>query len=300
MKLLITGANGQLGRALTAECEKQSIDVISPKRDELDITDRRAIQQQLTRHQPNIIVNTAAYTAVDNAETEIEQAYLINSNAPLLLASVCAELNIPLIHISTDYVFDGLATQPYTTQQPTSPQNVYGASKLLGEAAIAQVLPTHLIIRTAWLYSQYGKNFAKTILKLADSRPILSVVADQLGCPTYAPDLARAIIASAYKMLEPNWQKFGVYHFVGNETMTWFQFAEKIMVERDINQHKLNQTSLSIQLQAVSTTEYPTKAKRPRYSVLDCQTFWQDFELTIEQTSVSQAIQEILSSGFHN
>jgi dTDP-4-dehydrorhamnose reductase len=268
MKLLITGANGQLGQALVAACEAHKISYIATTRADFDISQLDNISDQLALYRPDIVVNAAAYTAVDKAETDVSAAYLINEIGAKNLATACNNLSIPLIHISTDYVFAGDASTPYQTNVPCAPQTVYGASKLAGERAIAEALPAHLIIRTAWLYSEYANNFAKTMLRLANDRDSISVVADQIGCPTYAPDLAEVILAVAAKMLETKWQHYGVYHYTGAEIMSWYEFAKRIMALRA--QHLAKTT----QIIAINSDQYPTAAKRPIYSVLDCQSLW--------------------------
>jgi dTDP-4-dehydrorhamnose reductase len=325
MKLLITGANGQLGQALVAACQVQAIQYVATTRYSMDISKLEVIKQQLALHQPNIVVNTAAYTAVDKAEAEPEQAYLMNAIGPKLLAEACAALQIPLIHISTDYVFAGDAKTPYQPSDICEPQSVYGASKLAGEQAIADLLPAHVIIRTAWLYSEYGHNFAKTMLNLAKVRNQISVVADQIGCPTYAPDLAHVILAVAKKLLQPSWHRFGVYHFVGSERMSWFEFAKMIMAVRQDCFQPVGSTGLSTVLSTVlspeaiqpdliptaedtiektqnlntkvtpiTTAEYPTAAKRPAYSVLNCQSLLQDFDIKPETTAVLCAVRHMI------
>lgn len=317
MKILITGADGQLGRALIAECQQQQINFIQTNRQNLDICEISQIAEQLAIHQPDILVNTAAYNGVDKAETDKAQAFLINEVGAQNLAIACRNFDIPLIHISTDYVFAGNASSPYATTTQCNPQNVYGESKLAGERAIANTLPAHVIIRTAWLYSEYGHNFVKTILRLAKDRESISVVADQIGCPTYAPDLAKVIIKVSEKLLQPNWQKHGVYHFVGNEQLSWYQFA-KTIVEVHAQHHallkdKANENCsdndadklttefslLTTEIKPIATKDYVTLAKRPLYSVLDSNTLHNDFQLTLGITEVATAIDFIISREEH-
>jgi dTDP-4-dehydrorhamnose reductase len=313
MKILITGADGQLGQALIAECQQQQINLIPTNRQNLDICEISQIAEQLAIHQPDILVNTAAYTAVDKAETEKGQAYLINEVGAKNLAIACQNHGIPLIHMSTDYVFAGNASSPYTTTAPCNPQSVYGESKLAGERAIANILPAHVIIRTAWLYSEYGHNFVKTILRLAKERESISVVADQIGCPTYAPDLAKVIIKVSEKLLQPNWHKHGVYHFVGNEQLSWYQFAQTIIGVRaqhhallknkanencndnTAEKHISESAPLTTKIKPIATKDYVTLAKRPMYSVLDSNTLYQDFQLTSDLTAVATAIDFMIS-----
>ena len=290
MKLLITGANGQLGQALIAACDAHKISYIATTSADFDICLLDNISDQLALYRPDIVVNAAAYTAVDKAETEVSKAFLINEMGAKNLATACKKLDIPLIHISTDYVFAGDATTPYLPSAGCDPKTVYGASKLAGERAIAEVLPAHLIIRTAWLYSEYANNFAKTMLRLANERDSISVVADQIGCPTYAPDLAEVILAVAAKMQESQWQQYGVYHYTGAEIMSWYEFAKRIMAVRA--QHLAKTT----QIIAINSDQYPTAAKRPIYSVLDCQSLWYDFALEPIVTPLDIAIARLLPS----
>ena len=290
MKLLITGANGQLGQALIAACDAHKISYIATTSADFDICLLDNISDQLALYPPDIVVNAAAYTAVDKAETEVSKAFLINEMGARNLATACKKLDIPLIHISTDYVFAGDATTPYLPSAGCDPKTVYGASKLAGERAIAEVLPAHLIIRTAWLYSEYANNFAKTMLRLANERDSISVVADQIGCPTYAPDLAEVILAVAAKMLEPQWQHYGVYHYTGAEIMSWYEFAKRIMAVRA--QHLAKTT----QVIAINSDQYPTAAIRPGYSVLECQKLFKDFDLHANYTDANSAIAQIISS----
>ncbi len=288
MKLLITGANGQLGQALIAACVARNISFTATTRADFDICQPENIDEQLALHQPSIVVNAAAYTAVDKAESEPDQAFLINEFGVKNLAIACKHRDIPLIHISTDYVFAGNANRPYQTTDDCDPQTVYGASKLAGERAIAAILPSHLIIRTAWLYSEYGNNFVKTMLRLANLRDSVSVVDDQIGCPTYASDLAKVILAVADKLLEPYWQTYGIYHFVGNEMMSWFEFAKKIMTIRE------NISAKTVKVSAISSAQYPTAAKRPGYSVLAGQKLFIDFGIEANSTDTSTAIAHII------
>ena len=288
MKLLITGANGQLGQALVAACKAHQLDFVATTREEFDICQLPKLTDQLAFYQPDILVNAAAYTAVDKAETAVSDAYLLNEIGAKNLATACEQLGIALIHISTDYVFAGDANTPYSPSDECAPKTVYGASKLAGERAIAAILPAHVIIRTAWLYSQYGNNFAKTMLRLANERDSISVVSDQIGCPTFAPDLAEVILAVAQRLLQPNWQHYGTYHFVGKTTMSWFAFAEHIMAVRR------NLSTNAVELIPLTSEQYPTAAKRPKYSVLNCEKLWLDFNISAIATPIDKALKQIL------
>ena len=260
MKILLTGANGQLGRCfqdrLPAHWQIWSTDA-----SKLDITDLKQVEAAVAHYQPDAIVNAAAYTAVDKAESESALAEKVNVTGPHNLASVAHEQGIRLVHISTDYVFDGNATTPYVESSTTNPLSVYGKTKLAGELAVIKATPESIIVRTAWVFSEYGNNFVKTMLRLAKERDALSIVADQKGCPTYAGDLAQAIIS----LLEKNAES-GIYHYCGDKEVSWYEFAEEIFKAAS----KKNAISCIPTLVAISGEEYPTPAKRPKYSVLSC------------------------------
>ncbi|QHQ25101.1 dTDP-4-dehydrorhamnose reductase [Pectobacterium parvum] len=260
MKILLTGANGQLGRCfqdrLPAEWEILATDAA-----ELDITDLQNVEQAVKAFQPDAIVNAAAYTAVDKAESEPELAEKINVTGPENLAIAASKQNIRLVHVSTDYVFDGNATEPYREDSETNPLSVYGKTKLAGEQAVAKASSEAIIIRTAWVFSEYGNNFVKTMLRLAKERDTLSVVNDQRGCPTYAGDLAQAIIS----LLEKN-AEGGIYHYCGDEEVSWYEFANTIF-EMAKQQGIIDK---ALQTTAITTEQYPTPAYRPQYSSLSC------------------------------
>ncbi|KHS85097.1 dTDP-4-dehydrorhamnose reductase [Pectobacterium carotovorum] len=260
MKILLTGANGQLGSCfqdrLPAEWE-----ILATDSAELDITNLEHVERTVKQFKPDAIVNAAAYTAVDKAESEPELAAKINVTGPENLAIVSSKQGIQLVHVSTDYVFDGNATEPYREDSATNPLSVYGKTKLAGEQAVAKASYEAIIVRTAWVFSEYGNNFVKTMLRLAKERDTLSIVNDQRGCPTYAGDLAQAIIS----LLEKN-AEGGIYHYCGDKEVSWYEFAEEIF---NIAEQK-NIISSVPTLSAISTGEYITPAKRPKYSSLDC------------------------------
>ncbi|MDE8742013.1 dTDP-4-dehydrorhamnose reductase [Pectobacterium polaris] len=260
MRILLTGANGQLGRCfqdrLPAEWE-----ILATDSAELDITEIEHVERTVKQFKPDAIVNAAAYTAVDKAESEPELAAKINVTGPENLAIVASKQGIRLVHVSTDYVFDGNATEPYREDSATNPLSVYGKTKLAGEQAVAKASYEAIIVRTAWVFSEYGNNFVKTMLRLAKERDTLSIVNDQRGCPTYAGDLAQAIIS----LLEKN-AEGGIYHYCGDKEVSWYEFAEEIF---NIAEQK-NIISSVPTLSAISTGEYITPAKRPKYSSLDC------------------------------
>ncbi|MCE9731554.1 dTDP-4-dehydrorhamnose reductase [Pectobacterium sp. IFB5596] len=261
MKILLTGANGQLGRCFQ---DRLPIgwEILATDSGELDITDLAHIEQAVKDFQPDAIVNAAAYTAVDKAESEPELAEKINTTGPENLAVVASKQGIRLVHVSTDYVFDGNATEPYNEDSATNPLSVYGKTKLAGEQAVTQAAPEAIIVRTAWVFSEYGNNFVKTMLRLAKERDALSIVADQRGCPTYAGDLALAIIS----LLEKN-AKGGIYHYCGDKEVSWYEFTQSIFTIAAHNE-KLKRTPT---LKPITTVQYPTPAHRPSYSSLACQ-----------------------------
>lgn len=259
MKVLLTGANGQLGHCFKDVFPSDWI-LIATDRQELDITDSFAVDTFITEQRPDAIVNVAAYTAVDKAEDEYELANKVNTLGPANLAKLAKKNNVKFIHISTDYVFDGSKKVPYVETDTTNPINAYGLTKRAGEIVVLDIYPPTIVIRTSWVFSEYGNNFVKTILKLGEIKSELSIIDDQIGCPTYAGDIAKTIL----KMLENNIQG-GIYHYCGDQDVSWFQFASKIF----LTFNELNPiNNKKITLKRISTSEYPTRAKRPLYSVL--------------------------------
>lgn len=255
--ILVTGANGQLGSELRKIGFTMLDEVFYTDVAELDITSYEAVSDYVTKHDIDTIVNCAAYTAVDKAEDEPELAAKINAEAVGNLAKVSNKQDCLLIHVSTDYVFDGTGEVPYTEKSQTCPVSVYGKTKLAGEEAILKSGCLHIIIRTAWLYSTFGNNFVKTILRLAGERPELNVVVDQIGSPTYAEDLARAIVTIMGN--DDRGMYEGVYHFSNDGICSWCDFASEIV----------RLSGLPCKVHPVTTAEYPTKTQRPAYSVLD-------------------------------
>ncbi|MEH6659249.1 dTDP-4-dehydrorhamnose reductase [Leeuwenhoekiella marinoflava] len=255
-RILVTGANGQLGqelRVLAPQYVEYQFDFVT--RAVFDLEDEAQMYSYLNQIQPDYLINCAAYTAVDRAESEIEKADAINHKAVGFLASWCAANTCCFLHISTDYVFDGTSGKPYRETDVTNPQSVYGASKLAGERAAQAVNPDVIIIRTAWVYSEFGTNFVKTMLRLMEERDTLNIVDDQVGSPTYAADLAQAILTIC---LSADWIP-GIYHYSNIGRISWFDFAKSIK----------QLTHLDCKLEGIPTTAYPTPAKRPAYSLLD-------------------------------
>ncbi|QYJ69056.1 dTDP-4-dehydrorhamnose reductase [Flavobacterium litorale] len=256
MVVLVTGASGQLGQAIQAIAPKyKQVQFHFTTSAEADITNTSSLKTTFNRVKPDFCINAAAYTAVDKAESEPEKAHLINVTGAKNLAEICKEYGTTLVHISTDFVFDGNKNTPYDEEDATHPQGVYGATKRAGEEAIEAILEAHYIVRTSWLYSEYGNNFMKTMIRLGNERDVLSVVNDQTGTPTNANDLADAIL----QIITSDKKAYGIYHYSNEGVATWYDFAKKIF---EVN-------NITINLQPISTAQYPTPAKRPVYSVMD-------------------------------
>lgn len=270
MHILVTGANGQLGQCLADQLSAQGISHTLLSRQDADINDTVVFEKIVADNGVTTIINAAAYTAVDQAESEPELAKRINEDGPAALAKLCSRFDIPLLHVSTDYVFDGNKKTPYLETDQTNPAGVYGQTKLNGELAVQRHCPKHIILRTAWVFSEYGNNFMKTMLRLAKERDTLGVVADQFGCPTYAGDIAKALISIAQQLHNTEQNKsglqahYGVYHYAGNEAVSWHGFAMAIFEQA----HQLGVLERIPTVNAISTDAYPTPAKRPAYSVL--------------------------------
>ena len=296
MKVLITGANGQLGRELVRLGQRVDFEVHSFSRQQLDITNKNQIEQIFPRISPSLVINAAAYTQVDRAENESDLAYAVNKNGPAYLARYCDDNHLKLIHISTDYVFDGTKGRPYQESDPIAPLGVYGQSKAQGETAIRSILPNHIIVRTSWLYAVYGNNFVKTILKLATEKTTLRVVADQFGSPTSAADLANAVLTIARKISASEKNYWGTYHYCCKGITTWHALAEKI-IELAMPYAALR----ARHVEAITTAEWPTPAKRPPYSVLDCSRLKSRFGIEPEawQQSLKHTIDRIFAESNH-
>ena len=261
--ILIFGANGQVGFELMRAAWAPGLTPVGLTRADGDVTDEQAVTAALAAHSPALVVNASAYTAVDKAESEANAAYAVNRDGPAHLARSCAAANVPLIHVSTDYVFDGTSkTEPWREDDPVAPQGVYAASKLAGEEAVRTVQPDHVILRTAWVFGAHGHNFVKTMLRLARERDELRVVADQHGCPTPAMAIAVAIATIAQARLTGGWTP-GVFHYAGAPATTWHGFAERI-VER-----AAGRIGRKPPVRAIATADFPTPARRPANSVLD-------------------------------
>ncbi|SLM61828.1 dTDP-4-dehydrorhamnose reductase [Dickeya aquatica] len=274
MKVLITGSKGQVGHCLVSQLTNKA-DVLAVDRDELDITDKAAVFRVVEQFRPNYIINAAAHTAVDKAEDEIELSYAINRDGPAFLAQAANAVNAVMLHISTDYVFDGESEHEYDESMPTAPHGIYGKSKLAGERAVAAAANHHLILRTAWVFGEHGHNFVKTMLRLGATRDALSVVSDQVGGPTYAGDIAAALISMVDYIESGNTPEWGIYHFSGTPHVSWFEFASEIFCQAK-ERKVLESVPL---LSAIPTSAYPTPAKRPSNSRLNCEKIKDQFNI---------------------
>lgn len=284
--ILVTGAKGQLGRSLRKVYEEQfktQYEVFFTDIEELDITNKGALEDFIADNKIDIVINAAAYTAVDKAETDKENAFLLNQTAVRFIAELCQKYQIFLIHISTDYVFDGTSTVPYTPEMTINPLSVYGKSKAEGEREILERNLRAAIVRTSWLYSPYGTNFVKTMLRLGNEKERLNVINDQVGAPTNAKDLATAIFAIINKrhlISSPQ-----IFHYANEGTISWYDFAREIMT----------MSNLPCVVQPIRTEEYPTAAQRPQYSIFDLSKIKTQFALSIPfwKDSLKRTLQEI-------
>ena len=279
-KILVTGANGQLGQCLQKiSSQFEEFEFIFTDSETLDITNKEEVNDFFWQNAPDFCINAAAYTAVDLAETDIEKAFLVNADGTENLAEACAENNAQFIHVSTDYVFDGENNLAYTEEDFTNPLGVYGASKLAGDELALEVNPCSVILRTSWVYSEFGKNFVKTMLNLFATKEELSIVADQFGQPTNANDLAEAIM----KIIKSEKITPGIFNFSNLGRISWFDFAEKIAELSDAK----------IKLNAIETSQYPTLAKRPKNSVLDLDKISKTYAIQLKpwEESIEDCIQ---------
>jgi dTDP-4-dehydrorhamnose reductase len=291
MKLLVLGAAGQVGRALSGFAWPAGYRIAARHRDDIDITRREAVSAAIARERPECVINAAAYTAVDRAESEPEAAWAANCAGPANIATACRAARIALIHLSTDYVFDGCKPGPYREDDPVNPLGVYGRSKEAGDRAVREALSEHVILRPAWVYSAGGHNFVRTMLRLAGERPVLRVVADQKGSPTSAGDIAAAIAAVVGRVAagEANW---GTYHFAGAGQVTWHGFAEAIF------EFAAPWRGAPPRVEAIGTADYPTPARRPANSVLDCSRIGEAFGIVPRpwRVALAQVIGEIYAA----
>jgi len=270
-RVAVIGTTGQLARCLAAA--DSSVERIFLGRDVLDLTKADSIAPALENAQPDLIVNAAAYTAVDAAETDRETAFAVNADGPGTVAQVAARLGVPFVHVSTDYVYDGTKNGAYVETDPVAPLGVYGASKRAGEEAVLAAKGRATILRTAWIYAPQGKNFVKTMLRLGATHKTLRIVADQIGSPTYAGDLADAILRITPRLIDAEVDCFDIFHCAGKGWTSWAGFAETIFARA----LQLDLIESAPEVEWISTTDYPTPASRPANSVLDCMKFMQVF-----------------------
>jgi len=269
INILVTGSKGQVGSELQALKNDYNYNFFFTDRNSLDITNKKDIENFIQENSINIIINAAAYTAVDKAEEDIENADRVNHLATKYLAEIAKEKNIKLIHISTDYVFNGENFKPYTEDDTTNPNGVYGTTKLAGEDAMKTINPLNsIIIRTSWVYSSYGANFVKTMLRLGKERDSLGVIYDQVGTPTYSRDLAKAILDIIPNIKN---EKVAIYNYSNEGVLSWYDFAKEIM----------KMAKIDCQINPIETKEYPTPAKRPHYSLLNKAKIKKEFNITI-------------------
>jgi dTDP-4-dehydrorhamnose reductase len=268
--ILLFGAHGQLGQEMVRASAARKMPLVALAHAEADIADAAAVRDAIARHRPALVVNAAAYTKVDLAETDVEAARRGNETGPALLGEACATAKVPLVHISTDYVFDGTKPTAYVETDPVSPASSYGRSKEAGERALRNAAPRHVILRTSWVYGEFGHNFLKTILRLAATRDELRIVADQRGSPTSTLDLAEAILSIAPRLItgEDVW---GTYHFTGSGVTTWHGFASRIVAAQ------APLTGRAPRVTPITTAEYPLPARRPANSELDSSLFGRIF-----------------------
>lgn len=293
MRLLVTGIEGQVARSLVergAQCG--GVEIVAVGRPALDLTRPEEVGKLLSAHRPDVVVNAAAYTAVDQAESEPEAAFAVNAEGAGAVAAVARDLGAPLIHLSTDYVFDGLSPNPYRETDAIGPANVYGCSKAAGEARVQEACPDAVILRLAWVYSPFGRNFVRTMLRLAQDRQVVRVVADQHGAPTSALDIAEAVIRVAQRLVsDPDPQLRGIFHMAAGGRANWAQFAEVVFEESA----KLNGPLARVE--PIATSQYPTAAARPANSQLDCSKLQSIYKISLPhwRGSVAPVIERLLA-----
>ncbi|MCX2494169.1 dTDP-4-dehydrorhamnose reductase [Pedobacter sp. PF22-3] len=281
-KILVIGAGGQLGQCLKVVAERRGItEIVFPAEQDANILNVEGLKNLLAKEQPVYVINCAAYTAVDKAEDEVDLAKAINETGAANLAAACLANSITLVHVSTDFVFEGNEVKLLKEEDEAKPINIYGVTKLDGEKAVAEILPTHFIIRTSWLYSEYANNFVKTMLKLGAERDELNIIADQVGTPTYAIDLANTI----FDIIVSSSKSYGIYHYSNEGVTSWFDFAKAIC--------DISETDVSVN--PIPGSAYPTKATRPAFSVMDKSKIKNTFNIEIPywRDSLVECIKQI-------
>jgi dTDP-4-dehydrorhamnose reductase len=287
MKILLLGSGGQVGWEIARQAKDLPMDLTSLNRNELDVTNIQELIDAINKRAPDIVVNATAYTAVDQAEKDADKAYAVNRDAPADMAMLCHEAHIPLIHLSTDYIFDGTKSEPYQENDPANPLGVYGKSKWEGEEVVRGQLQEHIILRTSWIFGIHGSNFVKTILRLAREREQLQVVGDQTGCPTFAGDIAKTILVLCQKYQEHQQLSWGTYHYCGTPMTTWYDFSQTIVKQaRQITDLKVQE------IISIPTSGYPTPANRPMNSALKCDKISR--QLAIQQTNWIHGLKQCL------
>ena len=296
MRLYVIGTEGQVARALR-EAAIDYPDVVfgCSGRSEVDILDPKVVEKALSAFSPDLVINPAAYTAVDRAESESDLAFAINRDGAGNVAAAAARLGIPIVHLSTDYVFDGNKSGRYVETDAVGPTGVYGRSKLAGEHAVAAANDRHLILRTSWVYAPFGSNFVRTMLRLSADRDRLTVVDDQVGCPTYAPDIAAAVMMISRQIEGSNWQERfgGVTHLAGPDEVTWYDFARRIIRLAETKRAR------SVTVDAISTADYPTAAHRPVNSRLCCDRLASVFQIRLPglESSLENCLERLLGTS---
>lgn len=293
--ILVTGANGQVGSELTELAQQQDKKVIATARNELDITSQQQVDEYFSLIKPDLVINAAAYTAVDRAEKEPELAYAINQMGTACLARACKKQAVPLFHISTDYVFDGRQSTPYRETDLPAPLSVYGKSKLAGEKEIQGILEQYIILRVAWVFGKNGNNFVKTILRLAQERDSLNIVNDQYGGPTAARDIAETLLHLGDLYQQKQLSEWGIYHYCGRPITSWYDFTKKILQ----TVYKLGYIKNEIAINPITTEEYPTNAQRPQNSAFNCEKIRNSFKIDTPdwQKGLLNVLSELKSSN---
>jgi dTDP-4-dehydrorhamnose reductase len=296
VRLYVIGANGQIGRSLQERADQDpDIAICCGTRPHVDILRSESIESALVAFKPDIVINSAAYTAVDRAQTEPDLAFAVNRDGAKNVAAIANRLNIPVIHFSTDYVFDGAKNGRYVETDKTQPLGIYGQSKLEGEWAVAEANDRHIILRTSWVYAPFGSNFVRTVLRLASDRTELRIVDDQVGCPTYAPDIADATLAIVRKLAFSGWQaQFGgVTHLAGPDQVSWHAFAQQIVLTSE------KMGARCVPVNAITTACYPTAAARPANSRLNCDRLLSVFDSRLPPLGVSleNCLQRLIGAG---
>jgi len=290
---MVFGAGGQVGRHLIETGAERGRNVVALTHAEANICDPSAVESAIARHRPVAIVNAAAYTAVDKAESEPKRAFEVNRDGATVAAAAAAKAKLPLIHLSTDYVFDGTAREPYREEDAVNPQGVYARSKEAGERGVREVHHRHLILRTAWVYGPFRTNFLRTMLRLGAEQDELGVVDDQTGCPTATGDIAAAVLTMLDQAEASDFADWGTYHYVGGDTVTWFSFAAMIFAEAAKFGQKVPR------LRPIATSDYPTAAPRPAYSVLSSAKLRRQFGIEPKplRDGVAATVERLLGGG---